>query len=179
MPKRILPPNEILIADYESGLSSAQIAEKYGAVNGSVVTKHLRSAGVQMRDGGETRHLMYKNGSLQPTAYWTGKKQPPEMIESRVSKIRGENHYLWKGGESKRDYRDVIEKHECAKCQITKDLCIHHIDFDHFNNAIENLQVLCNGCHISLHKTEYWRCKREGIEYKSNAPIGWDRDGTE
>ncbi len=176
MPIRKLPATEILIADYESGLSPSQIAEKYNVANPSVVAKHLRKSGIPMRSQGDTKRIRFANGSLKPTAYWTGKKQSAEMVESRVSKIRGENHYLWKGGESKREYRDTIEKRECSKCQTTEDLCIHHIDFDHYNNEISNLQVLCNSCHTSLHKTEYWRCKREGIEYKSNAPIGWNRD---
>ena len=42
----------------------------------------------------------------------------------------------------------------CEKCGSTKFLCIHHIDENRHNNALENLQCLCKSCHQKLH------CKR-------------------
>ena len=50
----------------------------------------------------------------------------------------------------------------CDFCGTTEDLCIHHIDNAGRanikkglkpNNNLENLQVLCRGCHTSLHKS--------------------------
>lgn len=95
------------------------------------------------------------------------------MTERRVSKIRGENHYLWKGGDSRRDYRKKIKKISCEKCRGKLNPCIHHKDLDHYNNDPENLQVLCVSCHLELHKKLYWEAKRKGVEYKNNSPIGW------
>ena len=39
----------------------------------------------------------------------------------------------------------------CTKCWTTEQIQVHHKDKDHSNNLEENLQVLCNSCHQSLH----------------------------
>jgi len=108
------------------------------------------------------------------TKYWLGKKQPAEMVERRVSKIRGDKHWCWKGGRARRPYRRKIKKSVCGKCGTTKSLGIHHKDFDHYNDAPENLEVLCVGCHMSLHKTAYWKAVHSGKNPPlSNGPVGW------
>jgi len=40
----------------------------------------------------------------------------------------------------------------CNKCKSIKLICIHHIDEDFTNNKRDNLEVLCNSCHLSHHK---------------------------
>ena len=46
-----------------------------------------------------------------------------------------------------------IKKYECEKCHNTEwngqaiPLQIHHIDGNHFNNSLDNLQLLCPNCH--------------------------------
>ena len=93
-----------------------------------------------------------------------------------MEKIRGDKHWLWKGGKSVRRYREVVEKVECASCGGKLNLCIHHLDLDHYNNDPDNLQVLCVSCHLSLHKTLYWEAYRAGEETpKSNCAPGWDK----
>ena len=174
MPKRKLPPNNEVIEMYESGMSCGEIAEKCGVAYGTVYSL-LKRIGHKMREIKEATALKHQRGRFKVTKYWTGKKQPPEMVEKRVSKIRGENHYLWKGGESRRPYRDIIEKVKCAKCKGKLNLGIHHIDLDHYNDDPNNLEVLCVSCHITLHKKLYWVAKRNGTEYKTNSPIGWER----
>lgn len=65
-------------------------------------------------------------------------------------------------------------KKECAKCNSKEMLGIHHINDDHFDNRPENLQVLCNRCHISITKKKWWDAKKAGLPLpKSNAPLGW------
>lgn len=47
----------------------------------------------------------------------------------------------------------ILRGRKCEKCGRTEwegqeiPLCVHHIDGDHINNRIENLQVLCPNCH--------------------------------
>lgn len=47
----------------------------------------------------------------------------------------------------------ILRGWKCEKCQKEKwqgeriPLCIHHIDGNHINNEIDNLQVLCPNCH--------------------------------
>lgn len=49
--------------------------------------------------------------------------------------------------------RDGIKEDKCELCGITfwqgkhLPLELHHIDCNHFNNTLENLQILCPNCH--------------------------------
>jgi hypothetical protein len=176
MPKRKLPPNEKLIEMYSSGMSCGEIAEQCGSKS-VTVDSMLRRIGCKLRGVSEAATLREERGRSHPTRYWLGKKQPADMIEKRVSRIRGENHYMWKGGKDRRPYRDKVTKELCALCGSRQNLGIHHIDLDHYNDAEGNLQVLCVSCHMSLHKQAYWDAYHKGEETPhSNGPIGWKHD---
>jgi 5-methylcytosine-specific restriction endonuclease McrA len=44
--------------------------------------------------------------------------------------------------------KDYCENLECTATIVDKcQLDVHHIDGDHLNNDIENLQTLCSNCH--------------------------------
>ncbi len=49
--------------------------------------------------------------------------------------------------------RDGIRKHQCEKCLnsewlgVKMPLELHHVDGNHWNNEINNLQLLCPNCH--------------------------------
>jgi hypothetical protein len=178
MPKRIVPPYDELKKMYDSGMSAREIAVALG-LNKNTIASALMREGISSRTPQETVAMQRERGIEHPkTRYWLGKKQPREMVEKRASKIRGENHYLWKGGKSRREYRNKVKKDKCANCKSRLNLGIHHIDFDHYNNDPENLTVLCVSCHMSLHKKAYWDAIRAGeTPKKSNAPTGWDRKG--
>lgn len=175
MPIRKLPENNIVVSLYRSGLSSGEIAEKFN-VKPITVLSMLSRIGEPRRKTKEVQQLINQRGRRKSPRYWLGKKHSAEMIEKRVSKIRGENHYLWKGGKDRRNYRGLISKIKCEKCKSKLNLGIHHKDFDHYNDTESNLQVLCVSCHISLHKKAYWDAIHSGkTPLKSNAPIGWEK----
>jgi len=175
MPTRKLPPNDEVIAMYESGMSSGEIAEQCG-VAGVTVLSLLRRIGHKTRMPKEAAILSYQRGRNIPSSYWQGKTQPAEMVERRASKIRGEAHYLWKGGVGRRLYRKGIEKYICIRCGVTENLGIHHSNFDHYDNVPDNLTILCVSCHMSIHKQAYWDAVHSGQEPpKSNGPVGWQR----
>lgn len=174
MPNRKLPPNNILQSLYEEGMGPTEISKLLNANINTVSSALLRIKGLKKRSVSESQKLAFSRGR-KVVKFWEGKKQPPEMIENRVSKIRGEKHYLWKGGKSCRPHRDLIKKYKCDECNGRLNLGIHHKDLDYFNNNPKNLQVLCVSCHITLHKKLYWKAKREGTEYKTNSPIGWNK----
>ena len=160
---------------YRSGMSTGEIAERCG-VKPVTVYSLLSRIGEPMRSVSEAARIRGERGRSNPSRYWLGKTQPPEMVERRVSKIRGENHYLWKGGDSLRPYRGKVKKESCETCGSRLNLGIHHRDFDHFNNAEENLSVLCVSCHMALHKQAYWDAIHSGqAPPKSNGPVGWNR----
>src|SRR5262245_35515967 len=138
MPARKLPPNDTVIEMYNSGMFTGQIAEMCGVKPVTVVSL-LRRLDVPRRNASDADRLARKLGRKTALCFWTGKQQPAEMVEKRVSKIRGENHYLWKGGKAKRDYRDLVVKTSCEKCSATNGLAIHHKNGDHYDNRVENL----------------------------------------
>lgn len=39
----------------------------------------------------------------------------------------------------------------CTQCGTTDAIQVHHINYNHFDNRVENLVVLCSKCHIRLH----------------------------
>lgn len=47
-----------------------------------------------------------------------------------------------------------IKKNCCERCGLSEwmgkpiPLELHHIDFNHHNNSIDNLQILCSNCHM-------------------------------
>ena len=176
MANRKLPPDDELAALYLSGLSCKAIAELLGDCKPVSIHSRLTRAGVKMRSIAEASALAISTGRLRPKSYWTGKTQPAEMVKKRISKISGENHYAYKDGASARKYRGKVEKLHCSSCGEKTNLCIHHMDFDHYNNNENNLAVLCVSCHMSLHKKQYWDSVKAGVEpQKSNGPAGWGR----
>ncbi len=47
----------------------------------------------------------------------------------------------------------LTKKNECNKCKIDdlELLVVHHIDYNHSNNNVENLEILCANCHHKIH----------------------------
>ena len=174
MAKRLLPPNEIIVSLYRSGKSTGEIAEQF-QVHPSAVINLLRRIGEPRRSNKEAMIIRGTSGRHVVNRAWLGRKQPAEMVERRLSQIRGEKHYLWKGGDSRRQYRRKVLKEFCVRCKTRQNLGIHHADFDHYNDAVENLQVLCVSCHMSVHKQAWWDAKKVGTPYFSNAPSGRGR----
>lgn len=52
---------------------------------------------------------------------------------------------------------DGIKEEKCEICGLSKwmdkpiPLELHHKDFNHFNNELSNLQILCSNCHMQAH----------------------------
>lgn len=54
-------------------------------------------------------------------------------------------------GQSSIRYRKMVALVACTKCGSTKNLGRHHMDGNHANNTIKNLEVLCATCHAKHH----------------------------
>lgn len=151
-----LPDVEELYEMYKSGMSVPEIAEKYH-VRYQLIQKRLKKAGYRLRSHSEANKLSYQRGRKEKKG------------------TSGPDHWAWKGGQERVGYRKGMAKEKCETCGSRQNLAIHHKDFDHYNNASENLQVLCVSCHMSLHKKAYWDAMRVGKEPpRSNGPIGWE-----
>ena len=56
---------------------------------------------------------------------------------------------------------------QCDKCKGTNDLHVHHLNYNHlWNETKDDLQVLCDDCHMSRPK--------HGLNHKSEEDFGWD-----
>ena len=50
-----------------------------------------------------------------------------------------------------------LKESKCEVCELSEwmgrpiPLELHHKDFDHYNNNLENLQILCSNCHMQVH----------------------------
>lgn len=57
----------------------------------------------------------------------------------------------------KRLIEEGIKESKCEICQLSEwmgqpiPLELHHIDFNHYNNDLSNLQILCSNCHMQVH----------------------------
>lgn len=73
----------------------------------------------------------------------------------------GENNPNWKGGIGVSTGKESVygklafqnHPHRCNICgfDIKSALQVHHIDFNHKNNSIDNLMILCANCHCQIH----------------------------
>lgn len=51
-------------------------------------------------------------------------------------------------------FRDKVKEEKCEYCGNSEwmgkpiPLELHHIDFNHYNNSLDNLQILCSNCHM-------------------------------
>jgi hypothetical protein len=48
--------------------------------------------------------------------------------------------------------RKMVPPGPCAVCEKPDALDVHHVDGNHTNNDIKNLQRTCRGCHIRAHR---------------------------
>lgn len=52
---------------------------------------------------------------------------------------------------------DGLKEERCECCGLSEwmgkpiPLELHHKDFNHYNNSLENLQILCANCHMQAH----------------------------
>lgn len=91
----------------------------------------------------------------------------------------GKRNGRYRDGSQSRLYRVMVVKDKCSKCPATTDLGIHHKNDDHYDNRLENLEVLCNSCHMRETKRKWWAAKKAGKPLpKSNGPVGWSRSQT-
>lgn len=99
------------------------------------------------------------NGS-KSGKYFCGKSCQTKWRNAEFSQ---EKHPNWKTGASA--YRSLLGRQNTPKeCTLCKNndfrvLAVHHIDKNHYNNAIENLAWLCHNCHHLVHhdQKEYKR----------------------
>ena len=175
MPTRKPVTADQVVRLFDAEMSPPDIAKTL-EVSLATVRRRLKEAGRPPgRTPTEAAALRTAQGKSRTWGdHWRGKRRPLELVEKTVQGITGSVNGRWKHGRCSRAYRKAVAKERCSECGRKDSLAIHHRDFDHYNNAEENLEVLCVSCHLGLHKREYWRAKREGREpQRSNGPCHW------
>ena len=81
-----------------------------------------------------------------------------------LSEILKENTNFQSDQLKKRLIAEGIKEYKCEKCGITEwcnepiTLELHHINGNHYDNRLENLQILCPNCHSQSHN---WKGKNQ------------------
>ncbi len=84
-------------------------------------------------------------------------------LDCKSKIICGSKHPQWKGGispyskEFKKQIRfRILERDNftCQACARTKDLLVHHRDFNSRNDKLNNLITVCKPCHSNIHNSK-------------------------
>lgn len=67
----------------------------------------------------------------------------------------------------KRLFSEGLKEDKCEICGNTESAELHHINGDHCDNRLENLQILCPNCHA---KTDTYRGKNKSTKKKPLSP---------
>lgn len=87
------------------------------------------------------------NSARKGMAHTEQRKPIQEYLQSNTSN----------SSKRKRLVSEGIKEDKCEICQLSEwmgkpiPLELHHIDFNHYNNDISNLQILCSNCHMQAH----------------------------
>jgi hypothetical protein len=183
--------SEDIVRLHQEGLSVRQIADRLG-VSKSAISLRMKALGLKSRGKStsaewnsrkaEVEYLYHvRRLSQEQIAAYYGvtqaviyKVMKRLCIQRRSKGRRGPEHHHFKDGKSSVVYRRLVVKDQCRNCEATENLSVHHKNNDHYDNRLENLEVLCESCHISLAKKAWWAAKKAGLPTpKGNGPVGW------
>ena len=95
------------------------------------------------------------NGDLEYLIHFNKRKYCDKMCMRRdwiLNKTKRNSNESNSRANAKLRIELLTNKRECEKCQSTKNLDVHHMDENPFNNSLKNLQVLCRSCHTKHHR---------------------------
>jgi len=146
---------------YKDGMSIPQISEKTGMPR-STLRLRFKSAGI-LRGRADGVRLAAKDGRLGK--HMLGKKREfTDEWRENISKSRkgkGLGYSIKPGGyveitmgDNKGRLQHVVIMEEHIGRRIAHNECVHHIDGNRQNNALENLQLMTKSEHAALHAKE-------------------------
>lgn len=139
-------------------------------------TPEMRKRRSEIAIESNTGRILSKESKQKISRTLTGHK---DSLKTRIKKSNGhkglyigELNPQWKGGISNHppdlsdELRFKIKARDGFKCQNencsgkSKNIDIHHIDKNEWNNSEENIITLCRSCHKLLHTREDFKIKR-------------------
>lgn len=136
---------ELLSPIVAESVSVAQVLTKLGLKQAGGTQSHI-SKKIKLY-GLDTSHFKgqgWNKGKKFPSKY------PTEEYLSNQRPIQSDKL-------KKRLIKEAVLEARCSKCRATEwldlpiSLELHHIDCDHSNNNLSNLQILCPNCHAYEH----------------------------
>jgi hypothetical protein len=101
--------------------------------------KHLVNLGIEYKGNPHRKGLPHVESQKDASRYFDN------SIPISASKLR------------RMLIRDGYKEEICERCGRTEwmgepiPLELHHKDFNHYNNNLDNLQILCSNCHMQVH----------------------------
>ena len=101
--------------------------------------KHLTDIGIEYKGNPQRKGIQHKESQKNASAYFNN------TVYICASKLR--NILI----------RDGYKESKCERCGLSEwmgepiPLELHHKDLNHYNNNLDNLQILCSNCHTQIH----------------------------
>ena len=129
------PPDEEWLRDQylTQGKSIHAISQEFGP-NRKLIRRWLYEEDIPMRNWGQAVVLVRSKERGAASPHWQGGSQ------AHTSRLA--NRVLQESG---------VEE-VCFWCESAKNVVAHHIDGDHWNNKLSNLEWVCKSCHNYLHQ---------------------------
>jgi len=133
---------------YTKDFHSVKFIAKYFNVGRSVIRLRLKRNNIKIRSYSEQYKLDKDNGRGYNCGVNNGEKNGQYVHGKYVGMKKNRKQYLMI---AKNNKKWVCE--HCGKTSTSSgfDLVIHHIDGNNKNNNVNNLMVLCQGCHTKEH----------------------------
>jgi len=106
----------------------------------------------------------YKKSSERMRNLHNQGKMPTNTEKQRIAKHKSKNvrekNGMYNPNCKFRNYYDLKKKIKngeiifCELCKSQRNILVHHKDFNHDNDDLENLQIVCKFCHSKIHKAE-------------------------
>lgn len=145
----------------------------------------LRKIGIPIQGNNGSTLKRYLEKYEISTAHFTGHQRHNAIKYVPVTEYLNSDRTITSSKLLYKLYREELKEPRCEKCGITEwngeklTFQLHHIDGNHNNNTLENLQVLCPNCHSqtdnycgSASPKEKYYCKECGKELKTKCATG-------
>jgi 6-pyruvoyltetrahydropterin/6-carboxytetrahydropterin synthase len=164
---KLILSTDLYIAEIEEEIKNQNffINKNYIASRIKIIEPNRKKRVLSIRRMG-SNNPVFNNGVIDKIRKSVKDKWVQGSYQNRINGMLGvvkQEHPNYKpdihiqSEEAKRYYRDFLSKFEdisiCKRCGSVDNINIHHIDEDHNNILISNMEALCVPCHREFHFT--------------------------